>query len=74
LPDGRRDIWYLNLLHFTTGIANPTALIKWVAARRSVHLGEATIAIAELVRFHHVPEPRRPFMRPEVLGRVSLGL
>jgi hypothetical protein len=74
LPDGRRDIWYLNLLHFTTGIANPTALIKWVAARRSVHLGEATIAIAELVRFHHVAEPPRPFMRPEVLGRVSLGL
>jgi hypothetical protein len=71
-PDGRRDIWYLNLIHFTTDIAKPEALLDWVAAHRSTYLGEATIPVAELVRFHHIPAPPRPHMRPEVLARASL--
>jgi hypothetical protein len=72
LPDGRRDIWYLNLIHFTTDIAKPEALVDWVAAHRSTYLGQATIPVADLVRFHHTPTPPRPYMRPEVLGRASL--
>ncbi|TCO30196.1 hypothetical protein EV652_105190 [Kribbella steppae] len=71
-PHGRRDIWYLNLIHFTTDIANPEALIDWVATHRTLNLGEATIPTATLVRFHHTPTPPRPHMRPEVLHRASL--
>jgi hypothetical protein len=72
LPHGRRDIWYLNLVHFTGDIPNPERLIDWVAARRSTYLGEATISTAELVRFHHAPTPPRPYMRPEVLAEACV--
>ena len=71
-PDGRRDIWYLNLLHFTTDLTSPQHLIDWVAARRTLDLGRTTIPAAELVRFHHSPASSRPFMRPEVLSRIPL--
>jgi hypothetical protein len=62
-PD-RRDIWYLNLLHFTTDIAKPAELIDWVAARRQTLIGTTTIAAPELVRadLHSGP---RPHMRLE---------
>jgi hypothetical protein len=70
-PD-RRDIWYLNLLHFTTDIPDPEALITWVKARRRKPVGEATIDTAELVRFHHEFDAPRPFMRPEILGHAIL--
>jgi hypothetical protein len=62
-PHGRRDIWYLNLLHFTTDIARPTELTAWVEERRSRVIGEATIDEPELIRFRHHAGPR-PFMRP----------
>jgi hypothetical protein len=74
LPHGRRDIWYLNLLHFTTTIPDPHALIDWVEMHRAVSLGQVTIDIAELVRFHHTPDLNRPYMRPEILGNASLLL
>ncbi|WP_344221055.1 hypothetical protein [Kribbella sancticallisti] len=76
-PDGwyeqaeRRDIWYVNLLHFTTDIPAPEDLIAWVKAYRSVSLGEVTIDTVELVRFHHDPG-ERPYMRPDVLASVPL--
>lgn len=63
-PHGRRDIWYLNLLHFTTAIAQPEKLIDWVAAHRTAEFGEVTIPAPELVRFRHFAGPR-PHMRPE---------
>lgn len=69
----RRDIWYLNLLHFTTDIPAPEDLIAWVKAHRTVALGEATVDTAELVRFRHSVGKARPFMRPEVLGQVKLA-
>ncbi len=65
-PHGRRDIWYLNLLHFTTGITHPEKLINWVAARRTTELGEVAILAPELVRFRHCAGPR-PCMRPEIV-------
>jgi hypothetical protein len=34
--DFRRDIWYLNLVHFAAPVGNPQALIDWVADRREV--------------------------------------
>lgn len=67
----RRDIWYLNLLHFTTDIPSPQPLITWVKAHRSVPLGEATIKTADLVRFHHTPTTR-PHMRPAPLASAPL--
>jgi hypothetical protein len=70
---GRRDIWYLNLIHFTTDIPSPEDLITWVKAHRSTSLGETTIDLAELVRFHHSMGKSRPFMRPEILGQVKLA-
>jgi hypothetical protein len=72
LPHGRRDIWYLNLLHFTATIPDPTRLIDWVQARRTTGFGEVTIDTAELVRFWHTPAGSRPHMRPEVLGGAYL--
>ncbi|WP_432882871.1 hypothetical protein ACQPYH_40470 [Kribbella sp. CA-245084] len=60
----RRDIWYLNLLHFTTDIAKPDELIDWVAARRHTTVGTTTIGVPELVRADHQPSPR-PHMRLE---------
>lgn len=59
-----RDIWYLNLLHFTTDITSPQGLIDWAAARRHTVVGTTTIAAPELVRAEYHPGPR-PYMRLE---------
>jgi hypothetical protein len=32
----RREIWYLNILHFAAPVPDPRALIDWVAERREV--------------------------------------
>jgi hypothetical protein len=32
----RRDIWYLNILHFAAPVRDPQALIGWVADRRAL--------------------------------------
>jgi hypothetical protein len=72
-PHGRRDIWYFNLLHFTTTIAHPQRLIDWVTAHRSIPMGSTTIRTAELVRFHHAPDATRSHMRPHVLANANLA-
>ncbi|WP_410785999.1 hypothetical protein [Kribbella sp. C-35] len=59
----RRDIWYLNLLHFTGAITAPDALIKWVTDHRTTPLGTVDIEAPELVRSEYQPDPR-PHMRP----------
>jgi hypothetical protein len=64
----RRDIWYANILHFATDIARPEELISWVAQRREVDLGRATMDTAELVRFRYEDGPSGRLMRPEVLA------
>jgi len=61
-PD-RRDIWYLNLLHFTEDITHPEDLITWVKSRRHLPVGTTTIPTADLVRSDHHLRPR-PHMRP----------
>jgi hypothetical protein len=71
-PHGRRDIWYLNLLHFTSHIASPEHLIDWVAERRRLDVGQTTISTAELVRFHYCPDISGPFMRPQLLEAAKL--
>jgi hypothetical protein len=59
----RRDIWYLNLLHFTDAIAYPEDLITWVKSHRSTPIGTTAIAEPELVRSDHHPGSRT-HMRP----------
>jgi hypothetical protein len=71
--DYGRDIWYFNLLHFTTDIPHPTQLIDWVHANRTTNFGQITIDTVELVRFHHSPDVPRPHMRPEVRRRAQLA-
>ncbi|GAA1718767.1 hypothetical protein GCM10009745_79580 [Kribbella yunnanensis] len=62
-PHGRRDIWYVNLLHFTGEIVDPGKLIDWVAERRTAEVGELSIPAPALVRFRLVGG-ERPHMRP----------
>jgi hypothetical protein len=69
----RRDIWYLNLLHFTGDIAAPDALIEWVAGRRSSPLGTVQVEVPELVRSEYRPGPR-PHMAPIVVGDTVRAL
>lgn len=71
-PYGRRDIWYLNLVHFTSHIASPQHLIDWVAERRRLDVGQTAITAAELVRFHYCPDVSGPFMRPQLLDSAQL--
>jgi hypothetical protein len=51
--DFHRDIWYATLVHFTSDISDAKGLVDWVAARRGVDLGIASVDVAELLRFHY---------------------
>ncbi|MFB8267050.1 2'-5' RNA ligase family protein [Streptomyces sp. NPDC055955] len=44
-----RNIWYSTLLHFTSPLANPQAVVQWVGDRRHLALGEVECRHAELV-------------------------
>ena len=76
LPDGpetaigRRDIWYLNLMHFAADIADPCGLVDWVADRRGLEIGTVTIDRCRLVRWHFDPVQ---FMRPVPLAEYPLA-
>jgi hypothetical protein len=58
-PDGwfeehyDRNIWYATVLHFAAAIEDRAALVRWVADRRDLPLGEARFDAADLVRFEH---------------------
>jgi len=71
--DVRRNIWYLNLLHFANDIAHPHRLVEWVQARRHVDLGVTHTDRAHLVRFRYADANSRSYMRPEILGEAALG-
>jgi hypothetical protein len=71
--DFRRDIWYLNLLHFANDIAHPDRLVEWVQERRHLDLGVTHADWAHLVRFRYDDTNSRPYMRPEILGEAALG-
>lgn len=70
----RRDIWYLNLLHFANDITCPDRLIEWVKARRDLDLGVAHADRAHLVRYRYDDRDGRPFMRPEIFGEAVLSI
>lgn len=67
-----RNIWYLNLLHFTGDVPAPEALVDWVATRRDLGLGRTTCDTAYLVRFALEAGPAMALMRPTVLARARL--
>jgi hypothetical protein len=71
--DFRRDIWYLNVLHFANDIAYPDRLVEWVKERRDLDLGVAHADRAHLVRFRYDDGDGRPFMRPEIFGEAVLA-
>lgn len=56
-PDGwlekemRRDIWYLNILHFAAPVRDPQALIDWVADRRAVSPIPVRVSEVEIAAF-----------------------
>jgi hypothetical protein len=63
-----RTIWYVSLLHFAGPVADPTALIRWVTARRDRALGELCLPRAQLVTFEHQPRG----LSPRVLSERDL--
>jgi hypothetical protein len=69
----RRDIWYANILHFTTDIAAPSGLIGWVDGHRELDLGRVAMDTAELVRFRFEDGAQGRLMRPEVLASARVG-
>ena len=64
----RRNIWYANILHFASDIAQPAGLINWVAHQREHDLGRTVMHTAELVRFRYEDGAQGRLMRPEVLA------
>jgi hypothetical protein len=48
-----RDIWYATLVHFTGELADPEKLVQWVADRRQLDLGIATLNTAEVTAFRY---------------------
>jgi hypothetical protein len=67
-----RKIWYTNILHFAADIAQPAALVEWVAQRRRLDLGRVKIETAELVRFRYEDATQRRFMRPSMLAQAYI--
>jgi hypothetical protein len=69
----RRDIWYANILHFSTEIVAPAELVSWVEGHRKLALGRLVMDRAELVRFRFEDGVRGRLMRPEVLASSRVG-
>jgi hypothetical protein len=66
LPFGRRDIWYVNLLHFTGPVTDVPGLVRWVDERRRLDLGQTVLDRLGLVRFE-LSGDDVPGMRPVTL-------
>jgi hypothetical protein len=66
--DYRRDIWYVNLVHFAGPVARPDEVDARVRSRSALAVGEVTLARADLVRWGF--DGRR--MVPTVLASSSL--
>ena len=64
-----RDIWYATLVHFATDLADPAALVDWVAERRDLDLGPVVVEEVELLRFDY--DGRQPVRVP--LATAPLG-
>ncbi|WP_245178814.1 hypothetical protein [Streptomyces montanisoli] len=66
--DLKRDIWYSNLIHFAGPLADPEALIDWVAARQSLELGSTLHTCVDLIAWSF--DGRH--MVPTTLGKADL--
>ena len=51
--DFHRDIWYSTLVHFAGPLADPPALVDFVAAARSHHLGPVRAGAAEVIHWRY---------------------
>ncbi|MBM2622106.1 hypothetical protein JIG36_42045 [Actinoplanes sp. LDG1-06] len=51
--DTERDIWYSTLVHFAAPLADPQALVDFVAARRRSHLGTVETGAVEVVHWRY---------------------
>ncbi|MEO3746530.1 hypothetical protein [Plantactinospora sp. B5E13] len=72
--DFHRNIWYATLVHFAGPIADPAAVVEWVAARRHRSLGTAEVTAAELVRFRfNDRQPVRVPLATRQLGAPARG-
>lgn len=69
---GPRDIWYVNLLHFTGPVTDGPALVRWVEARRQLDLGETVLNTLSLARFE-LGGGDVPGMRPVTLHERRLS-
>ncbi|QWZ09854.1 hypothetical protein KRR39_09055 [Nocardioides panacis] len=67
-----RDIWYVNLVHFTGPIADPGGLVEWVAGHRSVPPVRFAVPDVELVTFDLAPDGV-PAIVPQTLAREVFG-
>ncbi|WP_145803098.1 hypothetical protein [Kribbella amoyensis] len=67
-----RDIWYVNLVHFTADIDRPEDLVSWVRSHRATPVGTVELPVAELARFR-LRLGARPAMWPTVLGVGGFG-
>jgi hypothetical protein len=67
-----RDIWYVNLVHFTGPIGDPDGLVEWVAAHRSVPPIEFAVPDVELVTFDLDPHGV-PAVVPQTWAREGFG-
>ncbi|MBU2666280.1 hypothetical protein KOI35_22515 [Actinoplanes bogorensis] len=63
-----RDIWYSTLVHFAGPLADPPALVDFVAAARSHHLGPVRSDAAEVIHWRY--DGRQTV--PEVIHRSTM--
>lgn len=62
---GRRDIWYVNILHLAAPITDPAGLVRWVEAHREVDAGEVLLDSVSLVRYRYQSSPDARLMAME---------
>lgn len=65
----RRDIWYLNLVHFASPVGHPRELLEWVEQRRELSVGTMSADCAELVCWDFNGER----MVPVTISSMPLG-
>jgi hypothetical protein len=64
------DIWYVNLVYFTGPVRDASALVDWVAARRTTPIAEVRVTEIQLTRWRYaeggmVPVPMMSIKVPD---------
>jgi len=69
---GRRDIWYLNLLHFAGDIDDPVGFLDWADAHRRTPIGSLTVDECRLIRWDYESVDGRYDLFPVTLASSPL--